>query len=162
MSTLPVRSATISRKTNETDIQVSLTLDSDPSVATQVIQVSTGIGFLDHVSLHIYIFCIDPFTKFFWDRCFMHLLNMEECPWHCPAKEISGLTTIIQQIEYFLVLISDIYLISRFGVNTRLRPCPWKRIQASLGRSSRHQTVRNRICAIRRSEFEGLRVAIAT
>jgi len=49
MSALPVRSATVARKTNETDIQVSLTLDTDPSVS-QVIQVSTGIGFLDHVS----------------------------------------------------------------------------------------------------------------
>jgi hypothetical protein len=43
-----VRKASVVRKTNETDIQVSLTLDSSPGVA-QNITVSTGIGFLDHV-----------------------------------------------------------------------------------------------------------------
>ncbi|KAF9518387.1 hypothetical protein BS47DRAFT_1338319 [Hydnum rufescens UP504] len=43
-----VRKASVVRKTNETDIQVSLTLDSSPGVA-QTITVSTGIGFLDHM-----------------------------------------------------------------------------------------------------------------
>ncbi len=44
------RFASVSRKTNETDIQVNLTLDFDPAgVEEQEIKVSTGIGFLDHV-----------------------------------------------------------------------------------------------------------------
>jgi imidazoleglycerol-phosphate dehydratase len=44
------RVATVSRKTNETDIQVDLNLDATQgSGITQVIQVKTGIGFLDHV-----------------------------------------------------------------------------------------------------------------
>ncbi|KAG8896671.1 imidazoleglycerol-phosphate dehydratase, partial [Tulasnella sp. 408] len=46
---LPLRTASITRKTNETDIQVTLTLDSDPTSSSQNIQVSTGIGFLDHM-----------------------------------------------------------------------------------------------------------------
>jgi imidazoleglycerol-phosphate dehydratase len=46
------RQATISRKTNETQIEVSLNLDCAPgSGVTQTIDVSTGIGFLDHVCL---------------------------------------------------------------------------------------------------------------
>lgn len=49
-----VRTATVARKTNETDIVVSLTLDVDPSVK-QEISVNTGIGFLDHVcSIEMY------------------------------------------------------------------------------------------------------------
>ncbi|KAG9048759.1 imidazoleglycerol-phosphate dehydratase [Tulasnella sp. UAMH 9824] len=47
---VPLRTASITRKTNETDIQVTLTLDSDPTSSSQNIQVSTGIGFLDHDS----------------------------------------------------------------------------------------------------------------
>ncbi|KAF9567592.1 IGPD-domain-containing protein [Agrocybe pediades] len=44
------RQATISRKTNETDIEVFIDLDCSPgSNAKQVIEVSTGIGFLDHM-----------------------------------------------------------------------------------------------------------------
>ncbi|CAE6504730.1 unnamed protein product [Rhizoctonia solani] len=43
------RTATISRKTSETDIQVTLTLDCNPGLSKQVIDVSTGIGFLDHM-----------------------------------------------------------------------------------------------------------------
>lgn len=49
---LSVRSASVTRKTNETDIQVTLTLDSDPTSTSQKIEISTGIGFLDHVSKH--------------------------------------------------------------------------------------------------------------
>lgn len=45
-----IRTATIARKTNETDVHVALTLDVDPS-AKQTISVNTGIGFLDHVQL---------------------------------------------------------------------------------------------------------------
>jgi imidazoleglycerol phosphate dehydratase HisB len=43
------RTSTISRKTNETDIKVSLVLDV-PVGVDQVINIQTGIGFLDHVS----------------------------------------------------------------------------------------------------------------
>jgi len=44
------RQASISRKTNETQIEVHLNLDCAPgSNFKQIIDVSTGIGFLDHV-----------------------------------------------------------------------------------------------------------------
>lgn len=44
------RQATISRKTNETQIEVFIDLDCAPgSARTQTIEVSTGIGFLDHM-----------------------------------------------------------------------------------------------------------------
>ncbi|KAF7311561.1 Imidazoleglycerol phosphate dehydratase [Mycena kentingensis (nom. inval.)] len=44
------RQATISRKTNETEIEVFLDLDCAPGPGVkQVIEVSTGIGFLDHM-----------------------------------------------------------------------------------------------------------------
>lgn len=46
------RTAQISRNTNETKIEVSINLDCQPGNAAntkQEIQVSTGIGFLDHV-----------------------------------------------------------------------------------------------------------------
>lgn len=43
-----IRTATVTRKTAETDISCTLTLDHAPGTK-QVIEVSTGIGFLDHV-----------------------------------------------------------------------------------------------------------------
>jgi imidazoleglycerol phosphate dehydratase HisB len=44
------RTATISRNTSETSVEVSLDLDCAPgSNVKQNIEVSTGIGFLDHV-----------------------------------------------------------------------------------------------------------------
>jgi imidazoleglycerol-phosphate dehydratase len=44
------RTATISRKTNETEIEVYINLDCQPgSASQQIINISTGIGFLDHV-----------------------------------------------------------------------------------------------------------------
>ncbi|KAJ1934313.1 imidazoleglycerol-phosphate dehydratase, partial [Kickxella alabastrina] len=43
------RSAVITRKTNETDIKVSLQLGSLDSASEQIIDISTGIGFLDHM-----------------------------------------------------------------------------------------------------------------
>ncbi|GAK63025.1 imidazoleglycerol-phosphate dehydratase [Moesziomyces antarcticus] len=43
------RSATVSRVTNETKIEVSLSLDTHPTLAPQTINVKTGIGFLDHM-----------------------------------------------------------------------------------------------------------------
>lgn len=47
---MTIRTATITRKTNETDIQVYINLDCQPgSASQQIIDVTTGIGFLDHV-----------------------------------------------------------------------------------------------------------------
>lgn len=47
---MAARTATISRKTNETQIEISINLDCTPgSQNAQVIEISTGIGFLDHV-----------------------------------------------------------------------------------------------------------------
>jgi imidazoleglycerol-phosphate dehydratase len=40
------RTATVARKTNETDIQISLSMDC---AGAQVIEIDSGIGFLDHV-----------------------------------------------------------------------------------------------------------------
>jgi imidazoleglycerol-phosphate dehydratase len=45
------RSASVVRKTNETDIKVTLTLDNLDDA--QSINIRTGIGFLDHVSIVI-------------------------------------------------------------------------------------------------------------
>lgn len=44
------RTAEVKRVTNETKIEVSLSLDTHPTLAPQIINVKTGIGFLDHVS----------------------------------------------------------------------------------------------------------------
>ncbi|CUA68159.1 imidazoleglycerol-phosphate dehydratase [Rhizoctonia solani] len=49
MGEVSTRTASISRKTSETDIQVTLTLDCNPGLSKQLIEVSTGIGFLDHM-----------------------------------------------------------------------------------------------------------------
>jgi len=47
---MTTRQATISRKTSETEIEVFIDLDCVPSAnVKQMIDVSTGIGFLDHV-----------------------------------------------------------------------------------------------------------------
>lgn len=47
---MAARQASITRKTNETQIEVSINLDCGPGSNTvQMIDVSTGIGFLDHV-----------------------------------------------------------------------------------------------------------------
>lgn len=47
-SKMSLRKASIARKTNETDVNIALSLDAEPGV-NQQINVSTGIGFLDHV-----------------------------------------------------------------------------------------------------------------
>jgi len=48
---MAARQATLSRKTNETQIDVFINLDCAPGSSNQqIIDVSTGIGFLDHVS----------------------------------------------------------------------------------------------------------------
>ncbi|KAJ1903509.1 imidazoleglycerol-phosphate dehydratase [Coemansia sp. S100] len=44
-----VRSANIARKTNETDIKISLSIDMADASAEQIIDINTGIGFLDHM-----------------------------------------------------------------------------------------------------------------
>jgi len=47
---MSARSAQVSRKTNETEIEVSINLDCQPgSGNVQEISISTGIGFLDHM-----------------------------------------------------------------------------------------------------------------
>ncbi|PAV23914.1 IGPD-domain-containing [Pyrrhoderma noxium] len=47
---MSTRTATVSRKTSETSIEVELNLDWSPSSGLkQEIEVSTGIGFLDHM-----------------------------------------------------------------------------------------------------------------
>ena len=51
-SAMSTRTATVSRKTSETSIEVELNLDWSPSSGLkQEIEVSTGIGFLDHVCM---------------------------------------------------------------------------------------------------------------
>lgn len=45
-----VRQASVERKTGETNIAVTLNLDVAPG-EKQAINVSTGVGFLDHVSI---------------------------------------------------------------------------------------------------------------
>ncbi|KAL4074556.1 Imidazoleglycerol-phosphate dehydratase-domain-containing protein [Scleroderma yunnanense] len=50
VESIPPRTASISRNTNETQINISLNLDCAPDTGNaQSIQVSTGIGFLDHM-----------------------------------------------------------------------------------------------------------------
>lgn len=44
-----IRTATVTRKTAETNISCTITLDHAPGVK-QDISIKTGIGFLDHVS----------------------------------------------------------------------------------------------------------------
>lgn len=47
---MAARTATIERKTNETQISVAINLDCQAGTGNkQEISVSTGIGFLDHV-----------------------------------------------------------------------------------------------------------------
>ena len=48
-TTMSLRVATLERRTNETQIHVSIALDTHPVDAPPKIQVSTGIGFLDHM-----------------------------------------------------------------------------------------------------------------
>jgi hypothetical protein len=45
------RTATVERKTSETQITCTLALDNQPGVNAQEIDVHTGIGFLDHVGV---------------------------------------------------------------------------------------------------------------
>jgi imidazoleglycerol phosphate dehydratase HisB len=47
---MEARTATLERKTNETDIKITINLDDKMD---QKINIDTGIGFLDHVGLHL-------------------------------------------------------------------------------------------------------------
>ena len=66
------RRASISRETNETNIQVSIDLDP---VQPQSIQISTGIGFLDHVSPSFRLQAVQPVF-----RCILPSPNTVESP----------------------------------------------------------------------------------
>lgn len=44
-----IRKATVKRQTGETNIELTLALDTHPAQAPQSISVQTGIGFLDHM-----------------------------------------------------------------------------------------------------------------
>jgi hypothetical protein len=46
---MSARTATVERKTSETEISCTINLDHDPAAGKQAIDVFTGIGFLDHV-----------------------------------------------------------------------------------------------------------------
>lgn len=43
------RTASVERQTSETQITCTIVLDNEPGIRKQEIDVSTGIGFLDHV-----------------------------------------------------------------------------------------------------------------
>lgn len=51
--TMSERVASVERKTSETEISCTINLDHDPAVGKQVIDVHTGIGFLDHVCCRV-------------------------------------------------------------------------------------------------------------
>jgi imidazoleglycerol-phosphate dehydratase len=46
---MDARTASVERKTSETEISCSINLDYQPGVGKQEIEVHTGLGFLDHV-----------------------------------------------------------------------------------------------------------------
>jgi imidazoleglycerol phosphate dehydratase HisB len=74
-----MRTASVSRKTTETDVTVKLTLDLAPGVA-QEITVKTGIGFLDHACVFVFMLSkssYDVLTDVTY-RCCMRLLSMAE------------------------------------------------------------------------------------
>lgn len=82
---MAARKATISRQTSETSVDVTLDLDWSPSLGLkQNIEVSTGIGFLDHVHLRICLalnLCISMISRSILIavpyRCTMLLQNTE-------------------------------------------------------------------------------------
>lgn len=90
-----VRTATVKRKTNETDIDLVLTLDV-PIGAKQLISINTGIGFLDHVrsdgcrSEPVLPIC-------FLARCFTLSRNTLGCRSSWFAKVTFGSTTITRR-----------------------------------------------------------------
>jgi hypothetical protein len=72
--TMAERSASVERKTSETSISCSIVLDNEPGVREQKIDVSTGIGFLDHVSESSYMARIK-----LTGRCSLLWPSTEEC-----------------------------------------------------------------------------------
>lgn len=99
---MSARTATISRKTNETEIEVSINLDCQPGSATpQTINISTGIGFLDHVcpppkpcAHTLELIKHDPMH-----RCITPLQSTAECLSRSRPKVTSGSTTTTQLIS---------------------------------------------------------------
>jgi hypothetical protein len=83
------RTATLARKTNETDIKVSINLDDK---FDQKINIDTGIGFLDHVSSKVNYLTFLTLTWHY--RCYMHLPSMVVGPWTLVARAIFTLMTI--------------------------------------------------------------------
>ena len=71
---MTARTAQVSRKTNETQIEVFVNLDCTPgSGQVQSIDVSTGIGFLDHV---VHLSYSTLLTTHRLSRCIVHWQNM--------------------------------------------------------------------------------------
>ena len=82
------RTATITRKTNETEIEVFINLDCQPgSASVQTIDISTGIGFLDHVGplpheiLTAWLLSLPepPLQLNLYNRCTMLLRSTAAC-----------------------------------------------------------------------------------
>lgn len=71
------RKATVVRSTGETKIEVDLSLDCAPgSGVAQVIDVKTGIGFLDHV---LVFSALRP-SRLMLQRCTLRSQSMAACP----------------------------------------------------------------------------------
>lgn len=69
---MAARKADISRNTNETQIDVSIDLDGSSAFGTkQEINITTGIGFLDHVCTYSSL-CHALVYKPLMCRCIMH------------------------------------------------------------------------------------------
>ena len=104
------RTANISRNTNETEIEVYINLDCQPgSASQQIINISTGIGFLDHVRFSFpqknpthYALEIDMDARFTCVRvcrCTTPLPSTAECLSRSRPKVISGSMTTTQLIS---------------------------------------------------------------
>lgn len=59
---MSARTASVERNTSETQITCTIDLDHVPGVTKQVIEVNTGIGFLDHVCPFLYLLLIHRTT----------------------------------------------------------------------------------------------------
>ena len=90
------RSASVARKTNETEIIVDLSLDANSQ--DQAIDIATGIGFLDHVCSAEQL-CMSLSINVS-RRCSTLLQSMDNSLLVCRAKETCILTITTQQIEY--------------------------------------------------------------
>ena len=78
---MSARTATVERNTSETSITCTIDLDHIPGETKQVIEVSTGIGFLDHVSEVSLPYSSDVSRSrpALIDRCSQHWPSMEAC-----------------------------------------------------------------------------------